>query len=202
MLGSSNIRRCAPFCAALALAAGGCASEQQVHDAISAVNRAFRADYERVLADKGTRTFEVRRAEAFVALRAAMSRLGMRLVQQDPDLGYLNADASAPRPLSAEDWRRAAEADLPRMREIAAQHVGIVAQFISFEPEGLEVVINGTTVEVSRGTEVSLTMRLREVAPPKSGMPRREYPPPTAVRLGLDRIWAEFEQVLAARKGP
>jgi len=74
----------------------------------------------------------------------------------------------------------------------------MAADFISFEPEGLLTVINATTVDSAGGCEVSLTMRMREVAPPKSGMPRREYPPPTAVRIGLDKIWAQFEQELRA----
>ena len=77
------------------------------------------------------------------------------------------------------------------------------AEFINFEPQGLLVVINGTTLDSPGGSEISLTMRLREVAPPPSGMPRREYPPPTGVRLGLDKIWAQFEQELrAARRIP
>ena len=55
----------------------------------------------------------------------------------------------------------------------------------------LSIVLN-----VEEGAELSLTMRMREVAPPKSGMPRREYAPPTAVRMGLDKIWSEFEREL------
>jgi hypothetical protein len=42
-------------------------------------------------------------------------------------------------------------------------------------------------------------MRMREVAAPKSGLPRREYPPPTALRAGLDKIWAALERELKAR---
>jgi hypothetical protein len=71
-----------------------------------------------------------------------------------------------------------------------------MAYFVKFEPEGLEIVINTTTIEVPAGTEVSLTMRMREIASPPSGMPRREYPPPSAVRMGLDKIWRELEAEL------
>jgi hypothetical protein len=41
---------------------------------------------------------------------------------------------------------------------------------------------------------------MREVAPPKSGMPRREYLPPSAVRMGLDKIWTEFERELRSAR--
>jgi hypothetical protein len=43
-------------------------------------------------------------------------------------------------------------------------------------------------------------MRMRETAPPPSGMPRREYPPPSAVRMGLDKIWREVDRELPARR--
>ena len=94
----------------------------------------------------------------------------------------------------------AAEQDLPKLREIATQHVGLLGRFVSFEPEGLEVIINTTTLEVRNGVEISLTARMREVAPPKSGMPRREYLPPSAVRMGLDKIWDEFERELRSAR--
>jgi hypothetical protein len=86
------------------------------------------------------------------------------------------------------------------MREIARKHVGMAAAFISFEPEGLMIVVNATTLDSAAraGTEIRLTMRMREVAPPPSGRPRREYPPPTALHIGLDKIWAALDQELRA----
>jgi hypothetical protein len=108
----------------------------------------------------------------------------------------LNVFAAAPKPLSADEWRGAAGKDLPKLRAILEKHIGFLAWFVPFEPDGLEIVINVTTLEVKSGAELSLTMRMREVAPPKSSMPRREYAPPTAVRMGLDKIWSEFEREL------
>jgi hypothetical protein len=180
------------------LAFGGCASREEIRGAITDVNLAFQADYEKTLSEKGTRTFKVRRGEAFVALHAALARLGMRVIDQDPALGTLAVEAAAPRPLDAAEWRKAADADLPRLREIARRHVGWVAETIRFEPEGIDILVNATLVESGGATEISLTTRMREVAPPTSGLPRREYPPPTAVRIALDKIWAQTEAELRA----
>jgi hypothetical protein len=71
---------------------------------------------------------------------------------------------------------------------------------VQFEPQGLEVVINATFVEVPAGTEVSLTVRLREIAPPRSGWPRREYVSPRVVGMGIEKILGTFEREL--RAGP
>lgn len=182
----------------LALLAAGCVTQEEKRDATLAVNRAFQTEYEQILAGKGVRTYKVKRTEAFVALHAALSRLGMRVESQEPEVGYINVFAPAPTPLNGEEWRAVADADLPKIRALARPHIGWAAEFINFEPQGLLVVINGTTLETAGGAEISLTMRLREVAPPPSGMPRREYPPPTGVRLGLDKIWAQFEKELRA----
>jgi hypothetical protein len=188
--------------AVAALLLAGCVSDTQKRDAINDVNSTFRVDYERILAEKGTRTYRTTPRVALDALRAALGRLGLRVADQSPEIGYLNVVGAAPSPLNAEEWALVNQRDLPKLREIASRHVGVMGNFVRFEPEGLEVLINATTIEVRPGTEVSLTARMREVAPPQTGMPRREYLPPSAVRMGLDKIWAEFERELGAPRVP
>jgi len=178
-----------------------CATQEQVGEAIGAVNRAFRAEYEGILAEKGARVVTVGKQPAFEAMRIALARVGMHVEAEDAALGYLAVAGAAPRPLDLAEWRRAAEADLPHLREITRPYVGVASEFIRFEPEGLDVIINATVVERRDATEVSLTVRLREVTPPRSGVPRREYVTPTAVRMGLDKIWAAFDQELRLRSG-
>jgi hypothetical protein len=113
-------------------------------------------------------------------------------------LGYVNVFAPAPRPLTAAEWLDAAAADLPRAREIIGPCVGLFKHFFNFEPGGLESVVSATIVNVPTGTEISFTARMREVAPPESGFPRREYLPPTAVRMALAKMWAEIEREFKA----
>ena len=187
-----------------AAALGGCASmltDDQKRNAINAVNEDFKAQYERILAERGTRFFRVSPDEAFDTLRVTLTRMGMRIGDQAPNIGYLNVFAPAPLPLDREEWEKAEAEDLPRMRELVKPFVGMLANFIRFEPEGLEIVINGTVNPVRTGAEVSLTVRMREVKPPPSGMPRRDYAPPSAVRMGLDKIWREYERELRAGRG-
>jgi len=186
--------------AVLACLVAGCMTQDKVRDAINEVNQVFRNQYESILAQKGTRVFPLPRGRTFAGVRAALSQLGMRMDGQDADLGYLNFSAPAPLPLNVQEWGEVAQADLPMMREIAARHVGLIPSwFISFEPQGLEIVLNATVVPVAAGSEVSLTMRMRQVTPPPSGMPRREYAPPTGVHKGLDKIWGQIERELGVR---
>ena len=185
----------------LAAATGlaGCVTQETKRDAINDINRAFKQDYEAILARKGSHFVSANAGDTFDAAARALASLGMELRQQSRGLGFINADAPAPLPLSRSEWDRAGAADLPRAKEILWRHVGPMAEFFNFEPEGLDVVITATIIEARGGSEVSLTMRMREVAAPKSGLPRREYPPPSALQVGLDKIWAALERELKAR---
>jgi hypothetical protein len=183
---------------AVALWISGCVTVEDKRCAVEAINKDFRKDYEAILAKDGTRVFSVSRAEAYDAVRVAMARLQMTVEAQDPVLGYVNVYAPAPLPLTDKEWKEAAAADLPRAQEIIGSCVGLFAHFFKFEPEGLESTISGTVVVLPTGTAISFTARMREIAPPRSGFPRREYLPPTAVRMALNKMWAEIEREFKA----
>jgi hypothetical protein len=185
---------------ATALLAAGCVGDQQKVSAIQAVNEGFRVEYEKLLALRGTRVVPQKRNDAFLAMRVTLAGLGLRTEQQDVSLGHLAVAGKAPLPLSDEEWRTASQADLPLFQKLIQPSVGVVSNFVQFEPQGLDVVINASFFEVPSGTAVSLTVRLREIAPPKSGWPRREYVAPHILSVGLEKIFGAFEREL--RAGP
>lgn len=189
----------AGLCLLVAMLGFGCATEQGIRCAITDINKEFKEQYERILAEKGTRAFNARPADALLGTRAALIGLGMRLEAQDPDLGLLTVAAPAPTPLSQDEWNAVVRADLPMMQRLAARCVGLPAYFLTFEPEGLEIVITATVLPAFGGSEISLTARMRQVKPPPSGMPRREYAPPTGVHIALDKMWARIERELGVR---
>ncbi len=179
----------------------GCVTLEQKANAIRAVNADFRKAYEQIIKESGTTVFNATEAQAFAAMKSCLKKLGMVIETQDSSVGYLRVAAPAPKPLTREEWKRAGEADLPRMRKIVKEQVGVMGGFIKFEPEGLDIVINITTIPKSPGrVELSVSMRMREVTPPKSGFPRREYPPPTAVRIGIAKVWSQFDTELTRIK--
>jgi hypothetical protein len=175
-----------------------CASDTEKINAINAVNQGFRVEYEKLLAERGTRLFKTPRADAFVAMRVALAQLGMNTEQQDMTLGHLAVAGAAPLPLTDEEWRSASQADLPLLHRLIKPYVGAAASFVQFEPQGFDVVINAAFLDAPGGTEVSLTVRLRERAPPRSGWPPREYIAPRLLTVGLEKIFATFERELKA----
>ena len=171
----------------------------QVNEALTRLNNAFQDAYERILDERGSRTDAAARATAFDALAAALRRLGMIVESRDPDAGSLTVAAPAPRPLSADEWRRVVQIDGPMMAGILCPALGEYCRQIRFEPEDYVIVINATVLAaVNNASRISLTTRMREIVP-RPGVPRRDYPPPTGVRMALDKIWAEYERESATR---
>ncbi len=188
----------AAFVLALATLLTGCATDSEKIAAIRAVNAAFQAEYERILADAGTRRVALPRRDALVALRVALAGLGMQTEAQDLDLGLLVSVGPAPRPLSEAEWAQASALDTPFLQSVIKPHVGVAANFVQFEPQGLDVVISATVIGQGAGSEIALTVRLREKSPPRSGWPRREYVAPNVLRFGLAKIWAAYEREVRA----
>lgn len=181
-----------------AFALAGCVSAPEKIGAIEAVNAGFRIEYERILAEVGTRRVALPRRDALLALRVALAGLGLHTEAQDLELGLLVCAGPAPRPLSEAEWAQASALDTPFLHRLIEPHVGIAANFVQFEPQGLDVLISATVIGQGASSEVSLTVRLRETAPPRSGWPRREYVAPNILRAGLAKIWDAFEREVRA----
>jgi hypothetical protein len=188
-------------CAWLGLAAvalvAGCVSVETKRDAINEINKAFEAEYEAALAKNGARVVSASPDEAFKAVYAAIVKLGLVVREQSyPEL--ISAEGPSPLPLDRSEFDRAAAIDLPKTKELLRRHLGALAELFHFDTDGLDTVMTATIIGVRGGSEISFTMRMREVAPAKSDLPRRDYPPPTALRIGLDKTWGAVDRELAA----
>ena len=172
---------------------------QQVGEALAELNQAFQREYERILDERGSRSDVAPRATAFAALEAALRRLGMIVESRDADGGTLTVAAPAPRPLSMDEWRRVAQDDGPLMMRILCPKLGEYCRQIRFEPEDYVIVINAIVLgAANNSSRITLTTRMREIVE-RPGVPRREYPPPSGVRMALDKIWTEYERERAAQ---
>jgi hypothetical protein len=175
-----------------------CPNTQNIRDAISAINREFQKQYEETLTKNGAHIVPQGRGDAFDAVNAALVKLGFVVREQSRDLGVISAEAPAPAPLTTSEFDRCAAVDLPRTREIIRKYLGIWAETFNFDTNGLDTVMTATIVGAPGGSEISFTMRLREVGPPKTDYPRRDYPPPNVLICGLDKTWDAVNRELAA----
>jgi len=179
---------------------------QQINEALTRLNKAFQEEYERILDQRGARIDVAPPSIAFQALEGGLRRLGMIVESRDPEAGTLTVAAPAPKPLSADEWRRVVQEDGPMMARILCPTLGEYCRQIRFEPDDYVIVINAivlphsvssSAVTAHTGSRISLTTRMREIVE-RPGVPRREYPPPSGVRMALDKIWAEYDRERAA----
>lgn len=168
-------------------------TDPKVAAAISEINAEFRSGYQRVLAEAGTRHFNVDSGLALKSMRQVLEKMGFSVVTSEGDY-YLSVSAPAPVPLDSTEWDEVRRVHEPKMKDIAASHLGIKGRLVELEPDGLNILGTITFVESAGGVDISITMRLQETKPQpaESILPRREYPPPVAVRIGYEKIWKAF----------
>jgi hypothetical protein len=170
-------------------------TDPKVRDAALAINAEFQRQYVKALRELGTRHFDVDAAVASNAMHATLTQLGFREKNRDETV-YLNMVGPAPLPLDNTEWERVRVEDEPVLQRLASEHLGVKGRFATLQPSGLNIEIFCTFVPAGTGVDVTMTMRMREVAPPppESILPRRQYPPPAAFRMGIRKIWRTFEQ--------
>jgi hypothetical protein len=193
-------RICARLCLLAVAILVGCKtlSEEAKRDGINAVNEEFKKQYEETLEKNGTHVVGARPDDAFNAIVAALVKLGFVVHQQSRDLGVVSVEAPAPSPLDRNEFDSAAALDLPKTKELLRPYLGVAAEFFHFDTKGLDTVVTATIIGVRGGSEISFTMRMREVASTDSNLPRRDYPPPNVLRAGLDKVWKAVDRELAA----
>lgn len=191
---------------AIGMLVAGCAemaerpSDAKFAECFGQLNTKFESAYERVLAERGRRSFAVEPAVAYDTLNAALARLGMIAEMRDRYTGTLTVAAPAPKPLSDAEWREVVDTDTPLMASVLCPCLGAYCLKLKFEPQDYVIVINATVLPgPNGGSQVSLTTRMREIVP-RPGVPRRDYPPPTGVRMALNKIWSAFDRALEARQ--
>jgi hypothetical protein len=175
---------------ALGLVLGACTEARK--RALADVDAQWKEVNDKAFEEGGRRTIQASKHDAFRAARSAVLRANMVVEQQDYPTGFLLFSSAAPTPLTNEEWAVVQKRDTREMRDIAKDELGPLSWFATLDPWGKEVLVNVLVEEKDVGVEVSLKMRLR-LANSGSDRPRRMQPPPTAVRIGLDKFWTFFE---------
>ncbi len=179
--------------AALGLVLAGCVSDSQYNAAIMRLDSEWKAANDRTLRTMGRRTVAMSRTQALLAARGATQKIGMLVEKENVETGFLLVTAPAPTPLSMAEWAEVQAADTKNMQSVIAEEVGLVSWFATLDPSAKDVLANVLVTEKREGVEVSIGMRLRNKKV-VSGRVRRSQPPPTALRIGLRKFWAAFDE--------
>ena len=181
----------------LALLAAACVTKTQYNKAILKVESAWKEINDQTLASEGRRVFNATKQQGFMAAQLTASRLGMVVEKQTYETGFLFVTASAPVPLTMEEWAMVQKADTPDLRDVIAEELGLLRWWVTLDPSSKDVLANIFVNEKEEGIEVTLGLRLRNKGA-ESARKRRLQPPPTAVRMGLNKFWTTYEQELGS----
>ncbi|MGD8989242.1 MAG: hypothetical protein PVH57_13845, partial [Syntrophobacterales bacterium] len=181
----------------LVLAVTACVSDKNYNRAILRIEGTWKEVNDRTLESDGRRFFKATKQQGFMAAQLTASRLGMVVEEQSYETGYLFVTAPAPVPLTMAEWELVQKSDTEEMRSVVAKDIGMYSWWVTLDPSSKDVLANIFVIERGKDIEVSVGLRLRSKSA-KSGKKRRLQPPPTAVRLGLSKFWATYEQELGS----
>ena len=190
-----TFRMCAVVC--IALVAAACVTDKQYNRAIFKVEAAWKEANDRILETEGKRVFQATKQQCFMAGQSTAHSLGMVVEQQSFDTGFLFVSGPAPTPLTMDEWATVQRAETENLRSLIKEDLGVVSWWVTLEPSGKDVLANVFIEETDEGTQVSVGLRLRSTGT-KGGKKKRLQPPPTAMNIGLNKFWAQFEMELAA----
>jgi hypothetical protein len=187
------------FCLVSAfLLLAGCVTDSQHNKAIGDIDAFWKKKNDKLVVTEGRRIVQATPREAFIAVQRAAQRLGMIVEDQDRATGFLLASSAAPTPLTQEEWKIVQENDTDEMREVIGETIGAASWFVDLDPTGKEVLANVLVNETGEGTEVSLGIRLRSTRATVE-RDRRLQPPPTAMRIGMEKFWLIFEEEIGQK---
>ncbi len=192
----TNSYRALAACA-LGLALAGCVSDASYNAAILRLDSEWKAANDRTLRTMGRRVVEVSRTRALLAARGATQKLGMLIEEENLETGFLLVTAAAPTPLTMAEWEEVQAADTAKMQSVIAREVGVASWFATLDPSAKDVLANVLVAKKPGGVEVSIGLRLRNKRV-VTGRVRRGQPPPMALRIGLRKFWAAFDDELRA----
>jgi len=167
----------------------GCVTTNERKQAVANVDLHWRTLNDKFMSTNGAKSFEMSRRQAFVTSMGALSSLGMIVVSQDIETGYLLASAPAPTPLSVSEWEVVVEAETDELRRIVVEEVGILGNLYRLDPTGKDIQASVLVRENGAGSQVQLSFRL--LNKDTVGDPVRSQILPTAAKLGveiLDRV--------------
>lgn len=179
----------------LVLVLTGCVTAQQYNKAIQDVEAVWKEVNDETLKKQGRRFFQASKDQGMLAAQLTARRLGMVVEEESYDTGFLFVTAPAPTPLTMSDWEKVQEADTEELRSIISDEFGLLTLWVTLEPTSKEVLANVFISENNDGIEVSVGIRLRGTGS-EASRKKRLQPPPSAVRMGLEKFWTAYEDEL------
>jgi hypothetical protein len=175
----------------------GCFNMQAIQGGMNALDDEWGRINNDVYKTIGSKTYNVSKQDAFSAMNFALTSLGMIIVNQNYESGFIYSKASIPTPLTREEWEAIKKVEEPKMQDFVSSYVGEgTSKIFKLSDRGSNVIVNVLLLERPNDM-IDITIRAQ--------IERVEYsavlayglqPPPEAVRYALKKTWDSFEREL------
>ena len=177
-----------------ALVLSTCVTQEDANRAMARLDVRWKEENDRILDVMGKRSFSASKYQAFLASQDTFRRLGLFVRTAEFDSGNVYANAPAPLPLNALEWEIVKRNEMPNLHAIMVEELGSMGTRATLDTHNLDVIMNVRVRDAENAVEVSLTFAVQN----KLRRVRSTEPPPSALRLALEKFWWTFDSELAA----
>lgn len=161
-----------------------CGCSTQIHN----LNVEWEKDNKQLANKIGVRTYQgITKEKAINAMAIAFQRMDMVITSSDFRTGLLSGSATAPKPLSYEEFETVIAAEDQRARSYVP--------FFVWKLTGFDTTFNVFVLETGDGVQVAFRAKLNYRGNTTDFIPISEFPP-KAVEIANRKVWSEFEKIL------
>jgi len=171
----------------------GCVSLPEIDAGFRRIDRVWQLEYQQTEDEFRYRVVDGDYLAVFGAVRKTFIDIGMPVQSALVDKGLMIAENTAPAPLTLEEWKKVAESEGPRLKQIGGWMFAI-----SDNPTEYVVTVRATLRPVGGKTFVRLDYELEAPQIRAMGVTPSKHAPPLAVQIGSLKFWSALEKNLGA----
>lgn len=169
----------------------GCISIPEMNSKFREIDRVWLLDYQKDELPYRKRIFDVKYQELFDLVKQSVTDLGYAVTSANLNSGFISAEAKAPTPLSMDEWKKVADLENPRVKEIGGWMF-----YMADDPSDYIIFAKAALAKSNNSVVVTLEYELDMPEYRELGLTPSRVAPPSAVKIGSMKFWNVLDKKL------
>ena len=185
------------FISVLFLFLTSCMTIPEINDKFAEIDRVWLLEYQKHEDLYRSKVIDAPYLNTFSQIKKAMVELGMPVMVADFEKGLIIGQASAPTPLTKEEWLQVREYEQPRVRDIGGWMF-----YMPEDPKDQIVTVRVSVKPIANKTFILLEYEIDYPEYKRMGIKSGKIAPPSAVKIGSLKFWNKLDNLLQDVKLP
>jgi len=169
----------------------GCISIPEMNAKFREIDRVWLVDYQKDEVSYRKRIFDVKYQELFDLVKQTAIDLGYAVTSANLNSGLISAEANAPTPLSMDEWKKVADLENPRVKEIGGWMF-----YMADDPSDYIIFARAALAKTKNNIVITLDYELDMPEYRELGLTPSRVAPPSSVKIGSMKFWNALDKKL------